>query len=60
MALWMQILLGALALGALFLFLPGIKTALAQSRAAENKDWLGLLLPIGVVVLFVLLLISLV
>lgn len=60
MDLWMQIVLGALAIGAIFLFTPSIKAAFQHSREAEAKDWLGLLLPIGLVVLFVILLISMV
>ncbi len=58
MALWEQILVGALALGVVFFFMPGIKAALRQSREAENKDWAGALFPIGLVVLFVILLIA--
>ena len=49
--------MGALAVGLLFLFRPGVKAALEQSRQAE-KDWKGALIPIGLVVLFVILLIA--
>ena len=59
MELWEQLLLGALGLGVFFLFRPGIKRAMQQSREAENKDWKGALLPIAVVVAFVVLLIML-
>lgn len=59
-SIWQLLLFGAAALLVILLFKPGLKTAFQQSREAENKDWLGLLLPIGLVVLFVLLLISLV
>jgi hypothetical protein len=59
MELWEQLLLGALGLGIFFLFRPGIKAAMEQSREAENKDWKGLLMPIGLVVAFVILLIML-
>jgi hypothetical protein len=38
---------------------PGLKAALKQSRQAQRKDWQGLLLPLGLVILFVLLLIAL-
>jgi len=58
MALWEQVLVGALALGVVFFFMPGIKAALKQSREAERKDWGGALFPIGLVVLFVILLIA--
>ncbi len=57
--LWEQLALGAIAIGVIFLFRPGIKAALQQSREAE-KDWKGVLIPIALVVLFVMLLISIV
>lgn len=56
MALWEQIALGAFALLLIFWFSPGIKVALKQSEEAE-KDWVGILLPIGGVVLFVIFLV---
>lgn len=59
MELWEQLLVGALGLGVFFLFRPGIKAAMEQSRQAENKDWKGALVPIGLVVAFVILLILL-
>lgn len=58
--IWQLLLFGAIALLIIFLFRPGLKRAFKESSEAENKDWFGLLLPIGLVVLFVLLLISLV
>jgi hypothetical protein len=58
MELWEKILLGVLALLLILWFRPGLKAALQQSRQAEHKDWRGVLIPIGIVVLFVLLLIS--
>jgi hypothetical protein len=39
---------------------PGLKAALKQSQQAQHKDWQSLLLPLGLVILFVLLLIALV
>jgi len=57
---WEQILLGIGAFLALFFFWPGVKVALEKSRSTENPDWLGVLLPIGAVILFVVLLILLV
>ncbi len=59
MALWEQVVVGALALGVVFFFLPGIKESLRQSREAKSRDWAGALFPIGLVVLFVILLIAL-
>ena len=55
-----MIILGAVALGVLFWFGPGVKTMLEQSRKAENKDWSGVLVPIIIVVIFVFLLIKMV
>jgi len=57
MALWEQILMGMVAFAILFFFWPGAKRALEQSKQAENPDWMAALIPIGVVVLFVILLI---
>jgi len=59
MEIWEQILLAALGLGIFFLFRPGIKSAMEQSAQAENKDWKGALVPIGMVVGFVVILIML-
>ncbi len=56
MELWEQILLGMAAFALLFFFWPGAKRALEQSKQAENPDWKGALVPIGIVVLFVILL----
>ena len=59
-AAWWEILLGGLAaLLVILWFQPGIKAAMERSRAAK-KDWTAALIPIGLVVLFVLLLIQLV
>ena len=58
MNLWEQILLGMVAVIVTFLFWPGIKKAIEQSKNVENPDWAGALIPIGVVVLFILFLIS--
>ncbi len=59
MAMWEQVLLGIAAFVILFFFWPGAKKAMEQSRQAENPDWKGALIPIGVVVLFVIVLIVL-
>lgn len=58
MAIWEQVLLGIGALVLLFFFWPGAKAAMQKSREAENPDWKGVLLPIGVVILFVILLVT--
>lgn len=59
-AAWWEILLGgALALLLILWFRPGMKGAIERSRAAK-KDWPAALIPVGLVVLFVLLLIQMV
>jgi len=57
--IWTKIGLAAIALVILVLWAPGLKKALQQSQEAE-KDWKGILIPIGVVVLFVILLVAMV
>ena len=57
MANWEQILLGMAALILAFVFWPGVKAAMQKSKEAENPDWQGALIPIGIVVIFVILLI---
>jgi hypothetical protein len=42
-----------------FIFWPGAKAAMERSKEVENPDWLGALIPIGIVVLFVIVLILL-
>lgn len=59
MGTWEKLLLGVLALVVLLFFFPGVKQMMRQSQEAE-KDWPAVLIPLGVVVLFVLLLLSLV
>lgn len=59
-AAWWEILLGGLAAALVILwFRPGIKAAIERGRTAK-KDWPAALIPLGLVVLFVLLLIQLV
>lgn len=53
------IVLGALAILVLLWMQPGIKSAMARSRQAE-ADWKAVLLPLGLVVMFVIFLISMV
>lgn len=60
MVWWQQAVLGLVVVLVLWWTLPGVKAALERSRRAEERDWRGVLLPVGLVVLFVLLLIALV
>jgi len=59
MELWEQILLGIGTVVILFMFWPGVKTAMQKSKEAENPDWQGALIPILFVVLFIIALILL-
>ena len=58
MSMLEQILLGAGALLVAVFFWPGIKATLERSRQAQERDWAGALLPVGLVILFVILLIA--
>jgi hypothetical protein len=57
---WEKILAGIVVVLVLLWLRPGIKASLQNSRKGSRGDWLGLLFPIGLVILFVLLLISMV
>lgn len=58
MELWEMLALGAVALLVIFWFRPGIRAAMEQSRNAEKKDWMSLLAPLLLVVVFVIVLIA--
>lgn len=51
---WESLLLGAMVLLVIFWMQPGIKAAVEQSKNAK-PDWVGLLLPLGFVMLVVFL-----
>ncbi len=59
LATWELIALGAIALVVLLFAFPGLKHISQKSKEAE-KDWLGLLLPIGAVILLIIVLIMIV
>ena len=51
----------ALFMGAMIVFLfPRAKQAIENSPKGSAKDWMGFILPIGAVILFIILLIALV
>ncbi len=54
MATWEKVLTGILVLMVLLWFRPGIKAIFEQSQQAQERDWRGVLIPIGLVVLFVI------
>lgn len=56
---WENVFLGVMVILLIFWFRPGIKATLEQSRQAE-KDWSGLLVPLGFVVMFVIFLVAMV
>jgi hypothetical protein len=59
-ATWWELLLGGLVAVLLVLwFRPGIRAAIERGRTAK-KDWPAVLIPLGLVVLFVLLLVQMV
>lgn len=59
-AAWWELLLGGLVAVLLVLwFRPGIRAAIERGRTAK-KDWPAVLIPLGLVVLFVLLLVQMV
>ena len=58
MALWEQLLAGAIGLLVLFMFFPGIKATMEKSKNAEEKHWGTLALLAIVLIAFILLMIS--
>jgi hypothetical protein len=60
MSTWEMVLMGALAILVLFWAGPGVKAMLEKSRQAKERDWVGLLVPLLLVVAFVLLLMKMV
>jgi hypothetical protein len=57
MQTWEQILLGLAAVVITLLVFPGIRNTIEHSRKGTAEDWHSMLLPLGLVVLFVLFLI---
>ena len=49
---WETILIGLIALLAIFWFSPGIKAAIERGKQVE-ADWAAVLIPLGLVALFV-------
>ncbi|MCF7971864.1 MAG: hypothetical protein K9L22_11965 [Methylococcaceae bacterium] len=59
LSVWENVFLGIMALGLIFWMRPGIKASLQQKKDGPT-DWLGALIPIIGVVLFVIFLIMMV
>ena len=58
-SIWENILLGVMVLGVIFWMKPGIKSSMFQSKQAES-DWIGLLIPMSLVVMFIIFLVAMV
>ncbi len=58
-SMWENVLLGAMVLGIILWMKPGLKSSFKVGEKAES-DWMGLLVPLGMVVIFVIFLISMV
>ncbi len=56
---WESLLIGLMALGIIFWMKPSIKATFEKSREAKS-DWMGLLVPIGFVVMFVIFLVAMI
>jgi hypothetical protein len=57
---WLKIGSALLLIAMFFVILPGARKAVKNSPKGTMKDWMGYILPLGVVVLFVILLIAMV
>jgi hypothetical protein len=57
---WEALLIGALVLLLLLWLGPGVRAAMRNSRRGTAEDWRGVLVPLGLVALFVILLLALV
>ncbi len=58
-SIWESLLLGVMVLGIIFWMRPGIKASIQISRDAET-DWMGFLVPIGFVIIFIVFLVAMV
>lgn len=58
MQMWEQIALGAIILVVMLMGFPRLRAAREEAKD-KPKDWMGVLVPIGIVILFVLVLIQL-
>ena len=57
---WIQIGSALLLIAMLFMIFPRVKTVIANSPKGTGADWMGFIIPVVVVVLFILVLIALV
>lgn len=59
LSIWENLLLGVMVIGIIFWMRPGIKQTMQISKKAES-DWMGVLVPITFVVMFIVFLIAVV
>jgi hypothetical protein len=57
---WLKIASAALLVAMFFMILPSAKRMVKESPKGSSSDWMGFVLPMAVVVLFIVLLIALV
>ncbi len=57
---WLKIASAIFLVAMFFMILPGAKNMVKNSPRGSASDWMGFILPIGAIVLFVILLITLV
>jgi len=55
---WVKIGSALLLVAMLFFMFPRVKSAMANSPKGTAKDWMGFIVPVAVVILFVMLLIA--
>lgn len=58
-SIWENLLLGLMVLGVIFWMKPGIKNSFQVSKNAKS-DWMGVLMPISCVIMFIVFLIAMV
>ncbi len=56
-ATWEKVVVAILAIGLVIWLYPSLKQSMAESKEAK-KDWKGVLIPLGVVVIFVMFLLA--
>jgi hypothetical protein len=57
---WIQIGSALMLVAMLFMIFPRAKAAIKQSPKGTNSDWMGFIVPMAAVILFIFLLITLV
>ncbi len=58
-SIWENLLMGIMVIGVILWMRPGIKASMQESRGAKH-DWMGVLVPIGFVIIFIVFLVAMV